>query len=69
MKYDLLISIILAIISFVVYKFHIYWLKNIKYELTSKEGSRLNKVQHWIVILGTAIFSVIYFFKFVTHVV
>jgi hypothetical protein len=63
MKYNMFISIILAIISFIVYKFHVFWLKNIKKELPSEEGTRLNKVQHWVIILGTAIFSVIYFLK------
>jgi hypothetical protein len=63
MKYNMFISIILAIISFIVYKFHVFWLKNIKKELSSEEGTRLNKVQHWVIILGTAIFSVIYFLK------
>lgn len=54
---------ILATVSFVAYKFHIYWLKNLKNELPSEEGTRLNKVQHWVIILGTATFSIIYFFK------
>lgn len=63
MKYNIFISIILAVISFIVYKFHVFWLKNIKNELLSEEGTRLNKVQHWVIILGTAIFSIIYFLK------
>ncbi len=63
MKYNIFISIILAVISFIVYKFHVFWFKNIKNELLSEEGTRLNKVQHWVIILGTAIFSIIYFLK------
>ena len=63
MKYDMVVSFFLAVISFIVYKFYVFWLKNIKNELYAKEGARLNKVQHWVIIIGTAIFSVIYFLK------
>lgn len=63
MKYNMFISIFLATISFIVYKFHVFWLKNIEKELFTKEGTRLNKVQHWVIIVGTAIFSIIFFFK------
>jgi hypothetical protein len=63
MEHDMVVSFFLAVISFIVYKFHVFWLKNIKNELYTKEGTRLNKVQHWVIIIGTAIFSVIYFLK------
>lgn len=63
MIYNILISILLAVFSFLAYKFHKFWLKNSKNELLVKEGNRLSTVKHWAIILGTALFSVIYFLK------
>lgn len=63
----MLISVCLAIFSFIFYKFHKFWLKNSKNELFVKEGNRLSIVKHWVIILRTALFSVIYFFKAIIY--
>ncbi|MCY1231632.1 hypothetical protein D3C87_231150 [compost metagenome] len=61
---NLFLSFTLAILVYLFYKFHKWWL-NGREDITvySKESTRLGKVKHWTIIIGLVLASAICFFK------
>ncbi len=61
---QLFVSVILALLSFVLYRFHLWWLDGRdENESFSKPGTRLGVVKNWTFIIATAIFAIVYVIK------
>ncbi|SNR84370.1 hypothetical protein SAMN04487979_12480 [Flavobacterium sp. ov086] len=62
----LLYSILLAVIAFAIYKYQRWWLNGIKNnnpDTYYKPSIKLDVFKSWLIIIGFAIASIIYFFK------
>ncbi len=61
----LLFSFLFAVAAFISYELHKQWIKVIrkKSEAFFKPDIKLDVFKHWIIIVGLAIASLVYFFK------